>query len=93
MLGIQGETAWATEDGAEYPVGVLVSAVTNGSAYDSAGGRLNDVIVEIDDQPVNTIDALLAQLRRLREGDTVTVRILRSDTQTSLDVTLGRLNS
>ena len=93
LLGIQGETAWATEDGAEYPVGVLVSAVTNGSAYDSAGGRLNDVIVEIDDQPVNTIDALLAQLRRLREGDTVTVRILRSDTQTSLDVTLGRLNS
>lgn len=92
LLGIQGETAWANEDGAEYPVGVLVNSVTDGSAYQTAGGRVNDVIVEVDAQPVNTIDSLLAQLRRLREGDAVSVRILRSDTQTTLDVTLGRLN-
>jgi putative serine protease PepD len=93
LLGIQGETAWADEDQAEYPVGVQVSSISSGSAYEAAGGNINDVIVQIEGRPVNTIDALLAQLRRLREGDTVTLSILRSDTRTTLDVTLGRLTS
>lgn len=91
LLGIQGETAWANENGAEYPVGVLVSSVSPGSAYEIAGGKVNDVIVEIGGRPVNTIDSLLAQLRRMREGDTVSIRILRSDAETTLEVTLDRL--
>jgi putative serine protease PepD len=92
LLGITGETYYAEEDGAEYPVGVLVSDLTSGSAYETAGGRLNDVIVEIDGYPVNTIDALLSRLRRLRAGDTVPLRILRSDANTTLEVILDRLN-
>lgn len=92
LLGIQGGTAWADDDGAEYPVGVMVEDVTAGSAYDLAGGHVNDVIVELDGAPVNTIELLLARLRRLREGDTVPVRILRNDGNTTLDVTLEGLN-
>jgi len=92
LLGIQGGTAWAQESGAEFPVGVLVNAVSSGAAYEEAGGRVNDVIVEIDGLTVNTIDALLARLRRMREGDVVPIRILRSDANTTLDVTLGRLS-
>lgn len=91
LLGIQGETAWAEEGDAEYPVGVQVSSISSGSAYEAAGGNINDVIVQIEGRPVNTIDALLAQLRRLRAGEMVTLSILRSDSQTTLDVTLGRL--
>lgn len=92
LLGISGETAWAREGGADYPVGVLVNDLTAGAAYDSAGGQVNDVIVEIGGEPVNTIDSLLAQLRRLREGETVALQILRSEAGTTLDVTLGRLS-
>lgn len=91
LLGIDGDTALAEEDGAEYPVGVLVESVTDDSAYQQAGGQQNDVIVEIDGVSVNTFDGLLARLRRLREGQTVPVRILRSDANTTLDVTLGLL--
>lgn len=92
LLGIQGDTAWATEGEAEYPVGVIVDSVTTGAPYELAGGRQNDVIVEIDGHTVTTFDALVSRLRRLREGDTIPVRILRSDADTTLDVTLGRLN-
>jgi S1-C subfamily serine protease len=92
LLGIRGETAWAREDGAEYPVGVLVNGITGGSAYETAGGRINDVIVALDGADVKTIDSLLARLRRLREGDTIPIRILRSDANTTLDVALDRLS-
>lgn len=93
LMGIDGETAWAEEGQAEFPVGVLVVGVSSGSAYEMAGGRINDVIVEIDGFPVNTFDTLLARLRRMREGDLVPIRILRSDANTTLDVTMGRLPS
>lgn len=95
MLGITGETAWARQDGAEYPVGVLVDRLEGGSAYEEAGGRVNDVIVAIDGNEVTTIDALLSRLRRMRAGDTIPVRILRSDTDepTTIEVTLDRLSS
>lgn len=91
LLGIVGATAWADQDGAEFPVGVLVEEITPGSAYEQAGGRLNDVLVAVDGDPVRTIDGLLARLRRLRAGDTVPVRILRNEGETTLEVTMGLL--
>lgn len=90
-LGITGSTEWVDENGAEYPVGVGVVEVVAGSAYDLAGGRINDVITEMDGEPVNTINELLANLRRLRAGDIVDVRILRSEGERTLDVELGVL--
>jgi putative serine protease PepD len=93
LLGINGETAWAREGDAEYPVGVLVNNVSSGSSFEQGGGRVNDVIVEVDGWPVTTYDGLLARMRRLREGQTIPIRILSSDANTTLDVTLGRLGS
>jgi putative serine protease PepD len=92
LLGINGTTAYAEEGDARYPVGVLVESVTGGSAYEAGGGRINDVIVEVDGEQVNTLDSLLARLRRLRAGQVIPVRILRSDANTTLDVTLGQLS-
>jgi len=92
LMGIVGETAWAEEGGAEYPVGVLIREVSPQSAYEEAGGQLNDVVVAIEDHEVRTIDALLARLRRLRADDTIPVRILRGDAEMILDVTMGLLN-
>jgi putative serine protease PepD len=93
MLGITGQTAWAEDTGAEYPVGVLVENVTSGSAYDQAGGQVNDVIVAVNEHQVETIEGLLSRLRRLRAEQTVPVRILRGDATTTLDVTLRLLTS
>lgn len=91
MLGIVGETAWAQESGAEFPVGVLVGSVSAGSAFEAAGGQVNDVVLAIDGVEVATIDSLLARLRHNRADDMVTLRILRGDAETTLDVTLGLL--
>jgi putative serine protease PepD len=91
-LGIEGTTAWARSDGAEYPVGVGVTRMPSPSAYETSGGLVNDVITEIAGRPVNTLEDLLAILRRLRGGQSVPVRILRGTTDQTLDVVLGSLN-
>lgn len=91
-LGISGETVWAQQNGAEFPVGVGIGSVESGSSYDLAGGQVNDVITELGGHPVNTIDELLARLRALRAGDVVQARILRSDDQLVLDIELGELD-
>jgi serine protease Do len=91
LLGIRGSTVWAEQEGAEYPVGVGVTGISPGSAYEQSGGQINDVIIEIAGTQVNTIDELLATLRRLRADDIVDIRILRADDELLLDVELGRL--
>jgi len=92
FLGINGTTAYAEEGDARYPVGIQVESISDSSAYEAGGGRVNDVIVEVDGETVNTLDALLARLRRFRAGQAIPVRILRSDANTTLEVTLGLLN-
>lgn len=92
FLGIVGDTAWADQGEAQFPVGVLVDDISGGSAYEEAGGQINDVIVEVDGAAVTSIDGLLSRLRRYRAGNTVPIRILRGDADTTLDVTMGLLS-
>ena len=88
QLGIQGETAFAEADGAEYPVGVLVTSVTSDSAYDVGGGLINDVITALDEVPITSMDTLLTELRTRRAGELVTMAVTRADADVELAVTL-----
>ena len=90
LLGINGRTESASDGPAAFPVGVLVEDLASGSAYESAGGQVNDVIVAIDDHQVKTFEGLLARLRRMRAGQVADLRILRADGEAVLSVTLGR---
>lgn len=89
LLGIQGRTAFAEQDGASYPVGVQVSDVPSPSAYANGGGQVNDVITALDEIPVTTMDTLLTLMRTKRAGDVVTVAVTRADSSVDLDITLG----
>lgn len=91
LLGIVGDTAWAQDGGAEFPVGVLVTDVSADAAFAEAGGQINDVILEVGGVEVRTIDSLLARLRQYRAGDVVPLLILRGDAENTLDVTMGLL--
>ncbi|HSO49616.1 MAG TPA: trypsin-like peptidase domain-containing protein [Acidimicrobiia bacterium] len=91
VLGIQGETFHVEQGGAEYPVGVLVTDVSTGSAYELGGGQVNDVITAIDGVPITTMEALLTEMRTKRSGDEVTVAVSRSDSDVDLTISLGTL--
>jgi putative serine protease PepD len=88
QLGIQGETALAEAEGAEYPVGVRVTSVTSDSAYDLGGGRTNDVITSLDEVPVTSMETLLTELRTRRAGETVSLAVTQAESDTELTVTL-----
>jgi S1-C subfamily serine protease len=89
LLGIQGRTVFAEQEGAEYPVGVLVTDVSAASAYEEAGGQVNDVITDLDGVPITTMDTLLTILRSRRAGEDVTVAVTRSDSSVDLTISLG----
>lgn len=89
LLGIQGATAFAEQDGASYPVGVQVSTVQPQSAYGGGGGQVNDVITALDGIPVTTMDTLLTVMRTKRAGQLVTVAVTRADSDVELEITLG----
>ncbi len=91
LLGIQGDTALADRDGAEYPVGVVVTGLLSGSAFEAGGGQINDVITAVAGVPVDTLDELLTRLRFLRAGDIVAISVLRQDTQLEIETTMELL--
>lgn len=94
VLGIQGETAFATSDGgAGFPVGVLVTDILANAAYEAAGGQINDVITSTDGLSIDTLEELLTHIRSLRAGDVSSLVILRGDAQLELEATMGLLES
>jgi S1-C subfamily serine protease len=91
-IGISGVTAHAEQDGAQYPVGVVVESITSGSAYELGGGQVNDVVTTLDGEPITTMEELLTELRTKRAGDEVTIAVLRGDSGVDLEITLGALS-
>lgn len=91
LLGIRGSTVLAERGGAEYPVGVGVTGILDNSAYENAGGQINDVITSVGGSPVTTQDELLTRLRFLRAEDMVAITVLRADAELELNATMGLL--
>jgi S1-C subfamily serine protease len=89
MLGIAGNTVTEEREEATVPIGVGVTEITPESAYQSAGGEMEDVIVSLDGEPVASIQQLIARLRTRRAGDEVVIQALRGDEELTFSVELG----
>ena len=82
-LGISSEVGVHDEDG------VLVADVVSGSPADTAGVRIGDVIVALDDEPVNEIAELSAAVKLYRPGDEVRLIVQRDSDLIEVVVVLG----
>ncbi len=51
--------------------GLFVQAVTAGGSADKAGLRPGDVIVEVDGEPANSADILIAKTLQMKAGDVI----------------------
>lgn len=69
----------AHELGMEGQHGVVVANVDSGSFAEDIGFQQGDVIVEINQNPVESYNALHEQLGRLHTGDEVVFKVLRQD--------------
>ncbi len=84
FLGVQGDDVIT-----EGQAGAVITAVVAESAADSAGLRVDDVVIGLDGVPIFGWRDLVAQVRSHQPGDTVEVLILRDDDEMTVDLTLG----
>jgi putative serine protease PepD len=69
--------------------GALVARVNPGSPAADAGLRVGDVVVAIDDQPINGSEGLVGVVRDHSPGDNVTIVVVRDGQQVTLTATLA----
>ncbi len=79
-LGIQAE---------EQDAGLTITAVTEGGPAKQAGIQVGDVLREFGGKKVESLQALLTELRGRRPGDKVQVKVLREGEEKALEVTLA----
>lgn len=79
--------------------GVVILSLSPGSAADAAGlkgatltpeGNIiaNDIIIAVENKPVDSVDKLLARIDSYKVGDTVTITILRNGETHDVPITL-----
>ncbi len=87
------ETAFLGVEGAnvdtEGQAGALILSVVTDSAAESAGIRINDVVVAFDGVSILSWPDLVAQVRAHQPRDTVDMIVLRGGEELTLEVTLG----
>jgi S1-C subfamily serine protease len=93
-LGISGTSLTSEEAGARGmnadQRGALVIEVVGGSPAEKAGLQGDDLIVAIEDQPVEEFEDLVAYLARYSNvGESVPLTILRDGRQRTIEVTLA----
>jgi len=88
LMGISAETvAGIHADYYEWVVGVLIREVIPGSAAETAGLLVGDIITAIDGTQVDSLDTLRFTLRRHRAGETTPVTIWRNGETIEMKIT------
>ncbi|MDP9072449.1 MAG: trypsin-like peptidase domain-containing protein [Actinomycetota bacterium] len=75
--------------GIESDAGVLVLGVVPGGPAEEAGMRPGDVVTNVGDRRVGTVEELLAALRQRRPGDRVPITVERDGRSLRVDVTVA----
>lgn len=71
--------------------GLLIASLTPNGPAATAGLKAGDVILQIDNAPINSVQSLGDVLLSKNPGDTVAVTINRGGQQMTVNVTLGEL--
>ena len=79
----------AQQLGTQPEQGVLVVAVSPDGPAGSAGIRKNDIILEVNRQPVNKVEQVVGTIQKMKAGQVVVLRVARGQTAMYLPVKLG----
>ena len=73
--------------------GAKIADVTAGGPSDSAGLKVGDVILSIEDRQIDDSTELVVAIRSYAPGDKVTLQIQRNGRPQSIELTLGELKA
>lgn len=68
---------------------VVVKRVSTGSPAEEGGLLVDDVIVSVDDQTIESEETLTEIMKAHDPGDTISVTVLRDDSERTLEIELG----
>lgn len=95
FLGIKGQTVdpiLAQKNSLAVNQGALVISVLPGSSAEKAGIKNGDVIISINNQPISSIDDLLAEIQNLDPGQKSTIKLIRAGQTVEVITELQALN-
>jgi putative serine protease PepD len=87
FLGVTLQDGTAT-DGSSQRAGAEVSSVSTGTPAANAGLKKGDVVIAVDDDPVDSSLSLVANIRERSVGDKVSLTVLRDGKRVDLTTTL-----
>lgn len=92
FLGVTVQTFLEEQpDGAIQPVGAEIGEITGSdSAAGAAGLEVGDVVVQIGDEPISTLNDLILAVRLYRVGDAVPFTVVRDGEAFTVDVIMGQ---
>src|SRR5579863_1323914 len=96
VLGVEVASVDATlaaQDNLSVNHGAVIINTVSGGPAATAGLQAGDVIVQVDNTPVNDTSSLGSALLSKNPGDTVAVHIYRGSQQMTINVKLGELQS
>ncbi len=76
-------------DGNATRAGALIRTVASGTPAEKAGLEQGDVITQVNGEPVDSAESLVAHIREHAVGDTVTLTVLRDDKAQEISATLA----
>ncbi|WP_318533020.1 trypsin-like peptidase domain-containing protein [Arthrobacter vasquezii] len=79
----------AQQLGVSVEQGVAVLAVEEGGPAGEAGIQAGDILVSLNGEPLASSEQLLAALRSLNPGETVTAELMREGETSEVEITLG----
>jgi len=78
------------EYSADYVGGLLIGSVVSGGPADNAGLESNDIITEVDGQPVTRAEDLIIYVERYKSpNDVISLKVLRGNDVLEKQLTLG----
>ena len=85
--GFLGVTLADRTDGGQ---GAIVATVEEGTPADAAGLLEGDIVIEVDDAPIDGLAGLVASIRDLEPGDQISMVVLRDGEMIDFSVILAR---
>lgn len=92
FLGV-GLKDGTVQQGAAQRAAAVVASVTSGSPAAAAGLKVDDAVIAVDGESVNSSESLVAQIRGRQVGNSVELTIMRSGKELTVKATLTKRSS
>jgi putative serine protease PepD len=90
FVGVEVQPAFADQGSAQVPEGAQIISFLGDTGIQDSGVQVGDVITAINGHSVKGTDDLIAILRTMRAGQTVTLTLLRAEEQIDISVQLAQ---